>query len=367
MDCCIVIPAYCPSPALTGYASELLAAQSGPVAVVDDGSGPAYSAVFDALAELPGCTVLRHPRNLGKGAAIKTAIRWYRSSGAELGGIITADCDGQHTVRDVLRLAAALAEAPDSLILGVRTFGPGTPPKSAAGNRIISRLMSVLYGIELEDTQTGLRALPNRLLPTLESLPGDRYEYELNMLLQANRMCVPFITVPIETLYFNNNAGSHFRAVADTLRIAALLSVGLIQYALSSAASAIVDVAFYGLLVKFVLDGLPFSLRLALAAAGARVISSLVNYTCNRKLPYVQNERLFPTLLRYYALWACQLTASIGLVWTLHEWLGMDELWAKLIVDLGLAAASYQVQMRWVFRMDRDRGSAPARESPVKR
>ncbi|MCI8539366.1 MAG: glycosyltransferase [Oscillospiraceae bacterium] len=367
MDCCIVIPAYRPSPALIGYAAELLAAQSGPVAVVDDGGGPTYNDIFDALADLPGCTVLRHLQNRGKGAAIKTAIRWYRNSGADLAGIITADCDGQHTVQDVLRLSAALAEAPDSLILGVRTFGPGTPPKSAAGNRTISKLLSVLYGIELEDTQTGLRALPNRLLPTLETLSGDRYEYELNMLLQANRMCVPFVTVPIETLYFDNNAGSHFRAVTDTLRIAALLGAGLAQYALSSAASAIVDVAFYGLLVKFVLDGLPFSTRLALAAAAARVISSIVNYTCNRKLPYVQNERIFPTLLRYYALWACQLAASISLVWVIHEWLGVDELWAKLIVDLGLAAASYQVQMRWVFRLDRSAGAAALQESPVER
>lgn len=363
MDCCVVIPAYRPDLALIGYASELL--QSGPVAVVDDGSGPAYNAIFDALAGLPGCTVLRHPRNRGKGAALKTAICWYRDSGAELGGIITADCDGQHTVRDVLRLADALALAPDSLILGTRTFGPGTPPKSAAGNRLISRAMDALYGIRLEDTQTGLRALPNRLLPALETLPGDRYEYELNMLIQANRMCVPFVTVPIETLYFDNNAGSHFRAVADTLRIILLLCRCLVQYGLSSAASALVDVAFYGLMVKFVLDELPFAQRLTLAAAGARAISSIVNYSCNRRLPYVQNQRIFPTLLRYYILWACQLAVSIGLVWTLHIWLGVDELWTKLPVDLLLAAASYQVQMRWVFRVDREQ--TPVREGSVER
>ena len=365
MDCCIVIPAYRPTPALTGYTAQLLAAQSGPVVVVDDGSGPGYNAIFDALAALPGCTVLRHPRNRGKGAAIKNAIGWDRDNCAELSGIITADCDGQHTVQDVLRLAAALAEAPDCLILGTRTFGPGTPPKSAAGNRLISKAMNALYGIRLDDTQTGLRALPNRLLPVLEKLPGDRYEYELNMLIQANRLCVPFVTLPIQTLYFDNNAGSHFRAVADTLRIVLLLCRGLVQYALSSAASAVVDVVFYGLMVKLVLNELPFAQRLTLAAAAARMISSVVNYGCNRKLPYVQNQRILPTLLRYYALWACQLAASIGLVWALHVWLGTDELWAKLLVDLLLAAASYQVQMRWVFRVERVR--APAREGSVER
>lgn len=355
MDCCIAIPAYCPSPALLDYAARLLAAQSGPVVVVDDGSGPAYQSIFDQLEELPGCTVLRHPANRGKGAAIKTAIAWYQAHCGGLAGVITADCDGQHTVPDVLRMAEALSDSPEALILGTRTFGPDTPRRSYAGNHVISAVMNALYGINLTDTQTGLRALPNHLLPTLETLQGDRYEYELNMLIQANRMCVPLVTVPIETVYFDNNAGSHYRTVLDTLRIIGLLSRGLIQYGLSSAASAIVDVAFYALLVKFVLKGLPFAQRLSLAAAGARVISSIVNYTCNRQLPYVRNGSVFPTVLRYYALWACQLAASIGLVWVFHIWMGMDELLAKLIVDLLLAAASYQIQMRWVFRAP-DRG-----------
>lgn len=355
MPCCIAIPAYCPTPALIGYVRALLSAQSGPVAVVDDGSGDGCREIFAALNAMEGCTVLRHPENRGKGAAIKTAIRWYRSECQGLTGLVTADCDGQHTVPDVLRLAEALARSPDCLILGTRTFGPGTPRRSAAGNRVISAVMKALYGIDLQDTQTGLRALPNALLPTLETLSGDRYEYELNMLLHANRLCVPFVTVPIETVYFDNNAGSHFRTVADTLRIVALLTRGLIQYGLSSAVSALVDVAVYGFLVKFSLRSLPFASRLVLAAAGARVLSSVVNYSCNRKLPYVQNPRIFPTLLRYYILWAGQLTASIGLVWLLHLLLGIDELPAKLAVDLLLAAVSYQVQMRWVFRVDRPR------------
>ena len=56
---------------------------------------------------------------------------------------------------------------------------------------------------------------------------------------------------------------------------------------------------------------------------------------------------------RYYVLWAFQLAASIGLVALLYQVVGMDELLAKLLVDLVLAIASYQVQMRWVFRVDR--------------
>lgn len=349
MACCIVIPAYRPTPALVDYAAQLLSARTGPVTVVDDGSGADCAAIFARLEELEGCTVLRHPQNRGKGAAIKTAVTWYLQSGLELNGIVTADCDGQHAVADVVRVAQDLAQCPDALILGTRAFGPGTPRRSCAGNRVISWVMNALYGIELSDTQTGLRGLPNCLLPALETLSGDRYEYEVNMLILANRMCVPFRTLPIETIYIDNNSGSHYRTIVDTLRIAGLLSRGLIQYILSSAASAVVDVACYALLVKLVLLPLPFAFRLIAAAAVARVVSSVVNYCCNRRLPYVQNTQVSSTMPRYYVLWAFQLAASIGLVALLYR-LGMDELLAKLLVDLALAVASYQVQMRWVFR-----------------
>ena len=362
MACCIVIPAYCPAPSLVDYVAQLLSVQNGPVTVVDDGSGGDYTAVFAALEPLKGCTVLHHTQNRGKVAAIKTAVAWYREHAQNLDGIITADCDGQHAVSDVVRMAQALEESPQALVLGTRTFGPGTPRRSSAGNHVISWVMNALYGIDLTDTQTGLRGLPNRLMSTLETLAGDRYEYELNMLIEANRRCVPFVLVPIETIYFDNNAGSHYRTVIDTLHIVALLSRGLIQYGLSSALSAAVDVVSYAVLVKLVLLALPFTPRLVIAAVAARAVSSVVNYSCNRRLPYVQNARVTSTMPRYYVLWAFQLAASIGLVALLYQ-AGVDELLAKLLVDLGLAIASYQVQMRWVFRVDQAEKGAVAEEA----
>ena len=182
------------------------------------------------------------------------------------------------------------------------------------------------------------------------------------MLIEANRRCVPFVLVPIETIYFDNNAGSHYRTVIDTLHIVALLSRGLIQYGLSSALSAAVDVVSYAVLVKLVLLALPFTPRLVIAAVAARAVSSVVNYSCNRRLPYVQNARVTSTMPRYYVLWAFQLAASIGLVALLYQ-AGVDELLAKLLVDLGLAIASYQVQMRWVFRVDQAEKGAVAEEA----
>ena len=92
MRVCIVIPAYEPGGEFVPYAQEVLAAGLGPVLVVDDGSGPAYAPVFAALAEM-GCTVLTHEQNRGKGAALKTALRWYGAHEDGCAGIVTADCD----------------------------------------------------------------------------------------------------------------------------------------------------------------------------------------------------------------------------------------------------------------------------------
>lgn len=353
MRVCIVIPAYEPGGELPAYVRSLMAAELGPVVAVDDGGGPAYAPVFAQL-EAMGCTVLRHAVNRGKGAAIKTALRWYRAQGMPCAGVVTVDCDGQHTVADVRRVCAALAAYPDTLVLGCRDFGPGTPPRSAAGNRLMSGAMRVLYHVELKDTQTGLRGFSNGMTEGLLAVRGDRYEYELNMLIYARQHCVPYTIVPIRTVYFENNAGSHFRTVADSLRILGQLCSGVVQYAASAGLSVAVDVLLYGVLVKWLLRGLPFAPRLLWSAVTARVVSSVVNYSCNRRLPYVQNRAVRPTLIKYYCLWAVQLTLSLTGVWAACTCLRMDDVLAKLLVDGVLAIASYQVQLRWVFSKKRE-------------
>lgn len=348
MRVCIVIPAYEPGEEFAAYAQEVLAAGLGPVLVVDDGSGPAYAGLFAELAAM-GCTVLTHEQNRGKGAALKTALRWYGAHEDGCAGIVTADCDGQHTVRDVRRVCEAMEACPGTLVLGCRDFGPGTPARSATGNRVTSAAMRVLYNIDLKDTQTGLRGIPNGMHSELLKVRGERYEYELNMLIDAKQRNIPFTIVPIETVYFNNNAGSHYRTVADSVRILHQMGSGLVQYAMSAGLSVVVDVFVYCVLVKWLLLGLAPAPRLFFAAVIARTLSSVVNYTCNRRLPYVQNKKIGQTAAKYYCLWLVQLLLSFAGVWAACAGLHMDEMLAKLLVDAILAVASYQVQLRWVF------------------
>ena len=125
MAVCVLIPAYEPEERFAEYAA--LCAQRGPLVVVDDGSGPKFAPIFEKIAALPGCTVLHHEQNKGKGAALKTGFAHILRFLTGCEGVVTADCDGQHALQDVQRLCAAVLGQPQALSLGCRHFGPETP------------------------------------------------------------------------------------------------------------------------------------------------------------------------------------------------------------------------------------------------
>lgn len=142
--CCVVIPAYQPGEEMLPYLDGLLEANIGNVVVVDDGSGPEYQEIFDAAKEKKGCLVLQHAQNRGKGAALKTAFAWYAQNNAGKVGVVTADCDGQHSVADVVKVYRALVANPGALVLGSRVFDENTPKRSMAGNRATAMAMRLL-------------------------------------------------------------------------------------------------------------------------------------------------------------------------------------------------------------------------------
>lgn len=118
------------------------------VQVVDDGSGETYRDIFDQAQAL-GCRVARHAVNLGKGRALKTGINAAMNAFSPLDGIVTADADGQHTCRDILRIMARMRENPRALITGARAFDGNIPLKSRLGNSITRRVYHFATGIPL--------------------------------------------------------------------------------------------------------------------------------------------------------------------------------------------------------------------------
>ena len=215
-----LIPAYEPDWRLVGFAESLVEQGFRHVVVVDDGSGEACRDIFKVLSKMPQCTVLHFESNYGKGAALKMGFMFVQMRMSDAIGVVTADCDGQHSVEDCRRLADELAKDPGRMYLGCRDFSlPGVPFRSRFGNRWSSITFLLLHFRWLPDSQTGLRAMPTSMLPMLIDVYGDRFEYEMGVLIKAAWKRVRISSVPISTIYENGNAGTHYRPILDTVRI----------------------------------------------------------------------------------------------------------------------------------------------------
>lgn len=220
----VLIPALNPSRSLAQVAAELAAdARVERILLVDDGSSAQFLPAIEEARRIGKVEHLAHERNLGKGAALKTGIRRFLESSRAADTLVTADADGQHLPGDILTVAAVGAAHPEALVLGARAFSEDVPLRSRFGNDLTRLLFREITGQAVPDTQTGLRAIPRALLEKLLTVRASRYEFELEMLLLATLDRVPILAVPIQTVYVENNASSHFRPIVDSLRVYAVL------------------------------------------------------------------------------------------------------------------------------------------------
>lgn len=264
--------------------------------VVDDGSGPDYAVYFDA-ARAAGAELVSHVANRGKGAALRTGI----ARAAELRPgepVVTADADGQHLVEDILAVGRE-CEKSGEIVLGIRSFDGDVPFRSKFGNDATAFAFPMATGVRLPDTQTGLRAFPAGDLHWLLEVPGDRYEYELSVLLKAAESGLSFIQHPIRTIYEEGNATSHFRPLRDSARIYA----PLVKFSASSLVGAVVD--YLGVIGLHALIG-----GLLVPVVAARVISAGVKFALNRRVFRARRGTVMRTAVKYTALALGVLVAS---------------------------------------------------------
>ena len=338
----ILIPAYKPTGDLAVY-SRKLTEDGYNVVVVNDGSGSEYDAVF---ASLPDKAVLvSHDINKGKGAALKTGINYIKENYPAAYGIVTADADGQHRPEDIARVAETLDQNPNALILGSRKFEGNVPAKSRFGNTVTRWIFSAVSGVKVRDTQTGLRAFSVKLTDFMLSLEGDKYEYEMNMLMYAAKEKIPIIEVDIETVYLNDNASSHFDPLKDSIRIYARI----FKFAASSLASFAIDFVLL-FVFKALTKAMPQAVSLLVSVIAARCVSSLFNFFVNRKLVFKDKNGALRSALKYYLLAACILGLNYALMWLLNIKLGIALAAAKLVTELLLFILSYNMQKKYVFK-----------------
>ncbi|MEG1756357.1 MAG: bifunctional glycosyltransferase family 2/GtrA family protein [Clostridia bacterium] len=332
----VIIPAYQPDEKLYKLVLSLSETTDYPIIIVNDGSSEDKNPLFESLE--PYAKILVHPINRGKGAALKTAYAYISEHFPPDDGVITVDADGQHVPQDIVRVAKAWEASPDRLVLGSRLFTGDVPFKSRAGNAITRFVFAVSTGVKVFDTQTGLRAFGVFRLPMMLATKGDRYEYEINVLLYATRNHISIEEVPIETVYIEDNASSHFHPIRDAWRIykmillfvaSSLITCGL-DYVLVLVISAVTQSMTHSLLISVV---------------SARVLSSLVNYIINCKLVF--NHRSKSSILRYYLLAAAILGANYALLLLITKVMPLAI--GKILVELALYPLSFYLQRKYVF------------------
>ena len=224
----IVLPSLDPDEKFVGVVRGLVEKGFEHIVIVDDGSDAAHQEPFRKAEAYPQCVVLHHQGNKGKGRALKTAFTYVLRELPELDGVVTIDGDGQHLVEDIIACGDRMLREGDRVVLGARDFdAPGVPPRSVAGNKTTSRMFRLVYGIQIQDTQTGLRAIPRSLLEPFCKIEGERFEYETNMLLRMKHMGVSFSEQPIATVYDPEDYSSHYNALKDSWRIFKVMAKGL--------------------------------------------------------------------------------------------------------------------------------------------
>ena len=334
-----IIPAYRPGAQLLYLVRALVARAVPAIVLVDDGSGAAHGDWFAQAAALPGVHLVRHAANQGKGAALKSGIRYALATFPGLTGVVTADADGQHDAADIVRIADILMAEPDALVLGARTFSGEVPWRSRFGNLLTRSVLRAAIGSKLADTQTGLRGVPAALAAQLPAIKANGYEFELEMLIAAHRAGVRIVEQPIRTIYQAGNPQSHFSPVVDSMKIYFVL--------LRFASVSLITAALDNLIFFFAYGATGHILG---SQALGRALAAVFQYGAVRR-PVFHSERSHRQVLpKYLALLLVSGAASYAGIRALIAWLGIGAVPAKLIVETILFFGNFVVLRGFIFR-----------------
>lgn len=220
-EVCAVIPTYQNAKTLLKVVADVHRVVDT-VFVVDDGSNDGTAALLDKATgnERPE-KVLTHPKNCGKGAALKTGLTYARQQGFRYA--VTVDADGQHRADDIPALLKAVEEEPNALAIGSRGLQhENMPAKSTFANRFSNFWFALQTLQRLPDTQSGLRVYPLRRLHGLRWMSA-RYEAELTLLVFSAWAGVKLLPVPVSVYYPpRDQRVTHFRPGRDFTRISVL-------------------------------------------------------------------------------------------------------------------------------------------------
>lgn len=340
----VLIPAYEPNEKLIDLVKKI-GNENLEIVVVDDGSKKGFQHIFKEVEK--DAYVIHHDINRGKGRALKTGFKYIKDNYQGKYIVITLDCDGQHKLDDAMKLFNYNIKHPDDLVLGSRGFDKNVPLRSMLGNTITRHIFEIVSGVKIYDTQTGLRSFSNNLIDEMLEIKGERFEYEINVLLKLAKEGVNIKEITIETIYLDNNSGSHFNAIKDSFKI----YKEIFKFSLSSLSSFIVDYIFYTI---FVILFSSANYGLQLANIFARLISATFNFFVNRNYVFKKKNNLLKEVLLYTILAIIILLFNTIILSVFVNEFGVNQFVSKVLTEVVLFIASYLVQHFFIFRRDDD-------------
>lgn len=209
----VVVPAFNAAKTVGGVVRECTKVMSD-VVVVDDGSRDGTEAVATAA----GASVITHPQNRGKGAALKTGFAYAIENGYD--AVITLDADGQHLPCEIPKFLQCRRTTGADLIIGGRAhLFEGMLPRRRMANQFSAWTIGKLSKTGVTDSQSGFRFYSTKLLRSVR-LRTDGFDLESEVIVRAGCGGFKVLTIPIDLGFVDGLSTSHYKPLADTLRIA---------------------------------------------------------------------------------------------------------------------------------------------------
>lgn len=331
----VIVPAYNPDEKLLGVIKDIKSYNIDRIIVVNDGSKKECDEIFNSIKS--DVILLTHEINKGKGVALKTAMKYIKELGIE-DKVLTIDADGQHKMEDGIKLLENLESGKKEFVTGSRTFKEKISLKNRIGNVINSYTFMLLSGKKVNDTLNGLRAFNTNLIEFLLEVEGERYEYEMNVIIQCAKNKINIKEVPIDVVYHEGENTSHFRAILDSIRIYGTMLV----YLGSSFISFIIDY------IVFILT-MAVTKELIISNVIARVISATCNFLLNSKIVFRQKKITIKQVVQYAFLAIFVLVINTTLLQIITNKLPLPAL-TKVITEVIILAFNYIIQKKIIFK-----------------
>ena len=339
-DVAILIPSLNPRKNIIEIVRKLKESKFNTIFLIDDGSKEDSKKNFRIVEEEFDVNIIVHKINKGKGASLKDGIKYIQEN-TNLKGIVTMDSDGQHLIKDVEKVVDKMNE--NSVVLGVRDFDKdGIPFRNKFGNKFSSWYLKVVAGKSISDTQTGLRGIPRKYFDMSVKTEGNRYEYEMNVLMEwcKDKNC-KIEAVPIETVYEKNNV-SYFNPILDSIRI----YKDFFKNIISSIICAVLDIVLFWLILD--VFGL---MNVFWSNTVARIISGFFDFTINKFWVFKngRNQEGKKEFIKYGILFIVQMFINSAIVDLLSKVFFNFIILIKIIVNTVIYFANYFIKKRFIF------------------